>query len=237
MTTMVLVPGFWLDASSWDAVLPALREAGVDAVPLTPAGMGAAADERRTTTLADQIADLARVIDATPGDLVLVGHSGGGPVVYGALDARPGRVRHVVYVDTTPGGEGSVINAELPVVDGEIPLPDWDDLGDDMIRGLDDAALARFRATAISQPVHVAQDPLRLTGDDAARRAVPSTMISCEQTAAEIRDMMAPDHPWHAYVRELAALEHLDVVDLPTGHWPQFSEPARLAELLVAAAR
>jgi hypothetical protein len=34
---------------------------------------------------------------------------------------------------------------------------------------------------------------------------------------------------------EVTRLEHLDVVDLPTGHWPMWSRPADLAETIRAA--
>jgi hypothetical protein len=34
---------------------------------------------------------------------------------------------------------------------------------------------------------------------------------------------------------EVAHLRRLDVVDLPTGHWPMWSRPADLAALLVGA--
>ena len=30
-----------------------------------------------------------------------------------------------MYVDSVPLGDGDMINDELPVVNGEIPLPDW----------------------------------------------------------------------------------------------------------------
>ena len=33
--------------------------------------------------------------------------------------------------------------------------------------------------------------------------------------------------------RELASMRQVDYVDLPTGHWPQFSRPAELGRILV----
>ncbi|MFB8761160.1 hypothetical protein [Nocardiopsis alba] len=35
---------------------------------------------------------------------------------------------------------------------------------------------------------------------------------------------------------EVANLETLDVVDLPTGHWPMWSRPGDLAEVIRSAA-
>ena len=36
---IILIPGFWLDASSWDEVVPALRQAGHRVQALTLPGM------------------------------------------------------------------------------------------------------------------------------------------------------------------------------------------------------
>lgn len=35
---------------------------------------------------------------------------------------------------------------------------------------------------------------------------------------------------------EVARLEDVDMVDLPTGHWPMWSRPADLAQVVLAAA-
>ena len=48
---------------------------------------------------------------------VLVGHSGGGNVVWGAAEARAGRVARVIFVDTVPPPDGREIS-EFEVVDG-----------------------------------------------------------------------------------------------------------------------
>ncbi len=45
---VILIPGLWLDASSWDDVLPALRDAGLRPRPLTMPGLGAPAPTART---------------------------------------------------------------------------------------------------------------------------------------------------------------------------------------------
>lgn len=40
----------------------------------------------------------------------------------------------------------------------------------------------------------------------------------------------------HPMFAEVAHLEHLDFLDLPTGHWPMFSRPRELAQIIAAAA-
>jgi hypothetical protein len=39
----------------------------------------------------------------------------------------------------------------------------------------------------------------------------------------------------HPYVEELARIRDVDLVDVPTGHWPQFTRPAELGEAILAA--
>ena len=38
-----------------------------------------------------------------------------------------------------------------------------------------------------------------------------------------------------APLRELAKIRDVEYVDLPTGHWPQFTRPADLARAIVTA--
>lgn len=231
---ILLVPGFWLDASSWDRVVPGLEAAGHEPVALTLPGLESRDADRSGITLQDHVDALVAAVDAAGEPVVLVGHSGGGSVVSGAIDARPDRVVRAVYVDSKPAGEGDVVNAELPVADGEIPLPDLDaafDEGD--LADLVGEVRERFVADALPHPVGPAVDPAHPTDD--RRLDVPSTIIATALTSDTIRAAMQPDHPWHGYVTELTRLRDLEIVDLPTGHWPQLTKPDELAALIVAA--
>jgi hypothetical protein len=44
---------------------------------------------------------------------------------------------------------------------------------------------------------------------------------------------MAHDHP---ALRELAKICDVGYIDLPTGHWPQFTEPGELGQAIMASA-
>ena len=227
---IVLVPGLWLDASSWDAVLPVLRAAGHRPRPLTLPGMGSRDADRSGITLRDHVDAVVAALDAAEGDVVLVGHSGGGALAHAAVDARPDRVRRVVYVDSWPVGPGGCINDELPAVDGEIPLPDWSFFDDADLVGLDDELRAAFRARAVPSPRQVATGRQELS--DERRYEVPVTVIACEFPSAQLREWMAGGEPQLA---ELAAVRDVRFVDLPTGHWPQFTRPRDLGEAIVQA--
>lgn len=228
---LILIPGFWLDGASWNDVAGPLREAGHDVVALTLPGMGSCDADRSGIALRDHVDAVIAAIDSAPGPVALVGHSGGGAIAHAAVDARPDRVARVVYVDGGPLGHGGVINDRLPVVDGEIPLPDWSVFDDEDLVDLDDDLRARFRRSAIPTPARVAGDRQELS--DPRRYDVPVTVISCEFPTDTLRALIDQNHP---YTAELARVRDYELVDLPTGHWPQFTRPDDLAQAILAAA-
>lgn len=227
---IILVPGFWLDASSWQEVVPALEAAGHRPHPLTLPGLESLDADRSGISLQDHIDFVVAAIDALEGKVVLVGHSGGGAVIHGALDARPDRVERAIYVDSGPLGEGDVINNELPADGDDIPLPPWEGFDDADLIDLDDGLREAFRARAIPQPKGVAYGRQHL--HDTRRYDVPATVISCEFPSSLLREWIDAGHP---FVAELARVRDVEFVDLPTGHWPQFTKPAELARVILAA--
>lgn len=231
---IILVPGLWLDASSWGDVAPALEAAGHRTHALTMPGVGADGPDAAGIGIADWVAATVAELDRLDGPVAVVGHSGGGNVAYGVVDARSDRVDHVVFLDTFPPGEGGTIS-EFPVVDGVIPFPGWDFFDEPDIADLDPQTRADAAARALSVPERVPTDPLRLS--DERRRSVPATIITGTVSEAQIREIVEKAPPWAA---ELAALERLDVIELgapgdPTGHWPQFSRPGAVAEAILRA--
>lgn len=227
---VILIPGFWLDASSWEEVSPLLEQAGHRVHPLTLPGLESADAARAGIGLRDHIDAVVRVVDGFPGKVVLVGHSGGGAIAHGVADARPDRIGRVVYVDAGPLADGDSINDELPVVDGEIPLPDWSEFEEADLVDLDDDLRAAFRARSIPEPTGVAYDAIELR--DERRYDVPITIIACEFPSAALTEWIAAGSP---FTRELAKVKHVDYVDLPTGHWPQFTKPVQLGQAIAAA--
>jgi pimeloyl-ACP methyl ester carboxylesterase len=230
---IVLIAGFWLDGASWGDVTPSLRSAGHHVHALTLPGLESPDADRSGIGLRDHVDAVIAVVDALPVPVVLVGHSGGGAIAHAVADARPERVVRVIYVDSLPLGDGGVINDELPAVNGEVPLPDWSVFGEEDLVDLDEPLRARFREIAIPQPVAVTRDKQVLS--DTRRYGVPVTVIACEFSTDMLRGWMAPDHPYSGYVAELTKINDAELVDLPTGHWPQFTRPRELAMAILAA--
>jgi pimeloyl-ACP methyl ester carboxylesterase len=223
---VILIPGFWLDSSAWADIVPAVRAAGHEPKPITLPGLVPADPE---VGLRDQVEYVIGLVDAAA-PVVLVGHSGGGAVAHAVVDARPDRVAKVIYVDSLPLGHGGIINDEFDVVDGMVPLPARDVFDDESVVDMDDERWAAFQARALPIPEKVATEKQTLS--DARRYDVPVTVITCELPEATVRELMAKGHP---YVAELAAVKHVEIVELPTSHWPMFTKPTELAAVIAAA--
>jgi pimeloyl-ACP methyl ester carboxylesterase len=231
---IILVPGLWLDGSSWDRVVPALVAAGHSTHPLTLPGMESRDADRAGIGLRDHVDALVAAIDACgPNEqVILVGHSAGCGIAHGALDARVDRVARAFYIGGFPTGDGRALVDGFTVVDGEVPLPEWSSFDAADLAGLDDDALRVFRERAIASPAHVTTDLQQLS--DVRRYDVPVTVICTEFTSAMLRGWIEQGaEP----VQELGALSRVDYIDLPTGHWPQFTRPDDLAQLIVAQLR
>ena len=229
---IILVPGLWLDGSSWDKVVPALEAAGHRPHSLTLPGMESKNTDRSQITLRDHVDAVVREIDACGPDakVILVGHSAGCGICYAALDARPGRVARAIYVGGFPTGDGDPLVDGFTAENGEVPLPGWSDFGQEDLTGLDEAARAAFRERSIPSPEHVTRDPQRLC--DERRYEDPVTAIAPEYTTGMLREWIAEGAD---PVREFAKIHDVDYVDLPTGHWPQFTRPDGLAQAILAA--
>lgn len=89
---IILIPGLWLDRSSWEQVVPPLEQAGHRTHPLTLPGMESRDADRSKITRRDQVDAVVAAIDSADpaaGKVMLVGHSAGAAIAYAAVDARP----------------------------------------------------------------------------------------------------------------------------------------------------
>ena len=225
---IVMIPGFWLGASSWDAVAAPLRAAGHTVHALTLPGLESVDADRTGITLQDHVDAVVAVVDEIGHPVILVGHSGGGAIAHDVVDARPDSVIRVVYVDSGPLGDGEPINDELPVVGDEVPLPDWSVFEEPDLVDLTDELREWFRSIAVPEPVRVTSDGQSVSNP--RRYDIPITVICCEFNTEQLKGYLAA-----GAMKELGRMKDVEYVDLPTGHWPQFTRPADLAATILAA--
>ncbi|SDS37537.1 alpha/beta fold hydrolase [Microlunatus soli] len=230
---VVLVPGFWIGGWAWDGVLQPLREAGLTPHPVTLPGLDGDGDRPiGDITRTETVAAVADLVAGLNGDIVLVGHSGGGPLIQQVADQTPERFRRLVFVDSGPLVDGA---RSAQQTDAEaIPLPSWHDLAEQgsSIEGISADGLARFAERAVPQPAAVACAPVHV--GNPSRLRIPVTAICTSIPSGTLRELATPGGPLST---ELLDYADLTWVDLRTGHWPMFSRPDDLAAALVTAAR
>lgn len=243
MSTFVLVPGFWLGGWAWENITEPLRKLGHRVYPVTLTGEGervhlASPDVNLDTHFNDVI---NLIIYEDLKDVILVGHSYAGVVVTGVAARIPERIKRLVYIDTAPLPDGvshadffapemlkSMEEAVAEQGDGyRLAFPPWEVLDQgNMLNGLDEGLRKQMEARATPHMFNASQQIIRLPNP--AWKNIPKTCVVCIFTIPQLKEAIASGAPMFS---ELTGPEW-EFVELPTGHWPRFSRPKELAEIL-----
>ncbi|MEV0791367.1 alpha/beta fold hydrolase [Kribbella sp. NPDC050459] len=227
MANFVLVPGAWLGAWAWDEVAGVLRAEGHDVYAVTLSGLA----ERHGEDAGQQqhVEDVVAVVeDNDLRDVVLAGHSYSGIPVGQAAGRIGDRLRRVVYVDSNIPADGQSfvdgwsaegqawVRGQMESADGYWPpLTAEDYVGQD----LSDESVALILERGTPHPGRSITEPAQLTKPIGE---LPTTYIKCLMDGAT---------PSSAVVEQLSS-PSWELLELDTGHWPMFSQPAALAKLL-----
>lgn len=224
---IVLIAGLWLDGSAWDDVLPELEALGHRGIPVTLPGQG---DGATSATYDDQAAAVVAAVDAAEGSPFVVGHSAASTLAWVAADRRPDDVAGVALIGGFPMTEGGTYaDFFTPTGDG-VPFPGWEPFEGPDSDDMSEQLKATVAAGSHPVPVGVTKGVVHWTSQ--ARHDVPLTLICPEFTPAQAREWIEDGD-----VPELAAARRLELVDLDSGHWPMFTQPAGLARLIDEATR
>jgi pimeloyl-ACP methyl ester carboxylesterase len=221
---IILVPGFWLGAWAWDEVAGLLRADGHDVTALTLPGLESADADRSRITLSDHVDAIAAAVQAAGRPVVLVVHSASGFSGYAVSDRMPEQIAAMVYVDTAPG-----IGALDAEQEGDKPLV-WSEIEEgENLDGLSDEQKDTFQQRAVPVPGGVLRESIQLKND--ARRDIPSTLIATGFTSEDYRKYAA-EEPVMSFLAGIRELRNATWIDLPTSHWPMWSKPKELAEII-----
>ena len=226
---IILVPGFWLGAWAWEEVASALRADGHDVTAITLPGLESPDADRSAITLADHVDAICDAVKAAGAPVVLAVHSGAGASGYAGSDRVPNNIAAMVYVDSGPA-----TGALDPDFEGvEKPLPSPEELADEEnLDGLSEQQLETFRRRAVPEPGAALRDTPQLTNE--ARLDIPTTAICTGFTSDQYKAAVKEGYAW---LGGFAELRDVTWVDLPTSHWPMWSRPKELAEILGNIAR
>ena len=225
MAEFVLVPGAWLGSWAWDDVVPHVRAAGHGSYPMTLSGLA----EKQGVPAGQQthVQDIVdEVLRRNLHDVVLVGHSYSGIPVGQAAERIGGRLTHLVFVDANVPVDGESFTEGSADFEAAItenggfwrPLTAAEYEG----QGLTDEQVARIVAGSTPHPGATLTEPAAL------RRSIgelPTTYIKC------LLDWPEPTET----VARLLSSERWRLVTMDTGHWPMFSQPRELAQILLDA--
>ena len=237
MSTYVLVHGGAHGGWCYQRVARILRSSGHDVYTPTLTGLG----ERSHLLSADvdldlHITDVVGVLHYEDlSDVILVGHSYGGMVITGVADRATDRIGRLVYLDAANpvNGQslvdvsGPIIEAVRPygrVVDGVelvlLPSPDAA-----LLYGVTDPDDLAWMADRLSgHPWKCFEQPLELINEEKLW-AIPAYHIVCTSTLA------TRDPELMAEARAAGRLWDID-----TGHDLMITEPAAVADALLAIA-
>lgn len=221
--TVVLVHGAWADGSCWEAVIPYLHRAGLRVVAV----------QNPMSSLEADVANVTRVIEDQPGEVMLVGHSYGGVVISEA--GNHARVRGLVYVAAFAPGPNQSINAILSA----FPAPEWfsslhADAGgwvtwpaEPMARWFSAGLPAEQQAVLAAT-----QHPTFYQLNDGAIGATPAWARQPTSYVVATEDQIIPA----ALQRHFATTMDATVVEAKAGHLVMLAEPEAVARAIIAAA-
>ncbi len=236
-THYVLVHGAWEDARSWEYVTPLLEQNGHAVTVVDLPGHGANQQSISAMNMANYIKTVVDVITSLDRNVVLVAHSMAGAVVSQVAEQIPGLLERLIYVCAFLLPEGDTVLEAMQSDDGEF-LPNIifaDDNSYAMLpeQTLRSAGFHDVKEEVIQQvlPTLVEKqstEPFmaQVSVSSARFGSVPKSYIRCtidRVTTSALQDRMIEN--W--------AVD--SVYDLLSGHFPAFSVPGELADLMQRA--
>jgi pimeloyl-ACP methyl ester carboxylesterase len=238
VANFLLIHGGWQGGWCWDQVVKHLAAAGHRAYAPTLRGVEALSETRFDFSLQGAIDGLIADIDAQNlTDLIVVGHSGGGPVAQGVTERASHLVQRIVFVDAWVLRDGECIfDVESPetvallraIADGTadraLPMPAelW---VSQMCNDLPEAAALDWYQQIIPCPVGWLEQPLELPSF--ADTDIPAAYVFLDDDLIVDRKM---------YQRMAGRLRKPTVLSCPGSHEAMLSQPEALADVLASLA-
>jgi pimeloyl-ACP methyl ester carboxylesterase len=231
----LLTHGGWQGGWAWDAVVGELESHGHRALAPTMPGLEPGDSDRSKSGLHDYIDFPAQVLAAANlEDVVVVAHSGGGPIAQGLYEQQASRIRQIVFVDAwalkdgerildilAPDMAANFVAAAQTTPDHTVPMPPefW-------VHGLCNDVT---EAEAMSWMDRVVPCPI---GWFTERLSLPT--FAASGIATGVRLPRPGRHGGPVDLRgDGGQARYASDYDLPGAHQAMLSQPRALAEALV----
>jgi pimeloyl-ACP methyl ester carboxylesterase len=238
MATFVLVHGGWHGGWCWQKVIPFLEAAGHEVYAPTLTGLAERASELSADIgLETHIQDVVGLlVEKNLHGVILVGHSYGGMVITGVVDAVPERIAHLVYLDTFVPRDGESMVDISPIVNylvrKQVQADGWrvDPPKERSLGMTTEPDRSMVRRSMTPQPLKTLEQPLHLK-NPAIVSAKPRTHIEFGGFFFLLMGHIV------AHILAPRALPPREagwrLRQLPTGHDAMITMPRELADLLL----
>jgi len=236
MNTFVLIHGAWHGAWCWYRLVPLLRKEGNTVIALDLPSHGTDKTPTGLVTLQAYTDSVCRVLDAQTAPVILVGHSMGGIVISQAAEARPQKIKSLVYLTAFLLKDGqSLLDVAQADTEAQV-LPNLvfsDDRSSAVVNeerrksifyvDCSDEDVTLAQSLLVPQAVAPFATPVRTTRVNWGR--IPRLYVECTRdTAISLTSQ-----------RHMQKSQPCDrVLTLETGHSPFFSAPGEVARFLLS---
>ncbi|KYF59853.1 alpha/beta hydrolase [Sorangium cellulosum] len=232
--TYVLVHGAFVGGWAWDKVVPLLEAGGNEVIALDLPAHGDDQTPLADASLQAYTDAVVAAIDGASRPVVLVGHSMGGTVVSQAAEARPDKVKTLVYLTAFLMKDGQSLEQEWADDEGAaikayaVPSSDGTSLSfkegwaeDAFCQDCSPEDIARLESNLREEPAKPFGEPIHVTEERWGR--VPRVYIEALKDLA-----ISPAEQEQQYT----ALPCERVISIDAGHAPFLTKPNELAEAL-----
>jgi pimeloyl-ACP methyl ester carboxylesterase len=234
---VVLVHGGWQGGWAWHMVAPLLRSAGHEVCTPTLHGLDEGDVDRAGLTLGDLAGGLIQEIEhRNLDDIVLVGHSGGGPVAQLVADRFGHRVQRIVFISAWVLHDGeSILDVHTPAEAATLRANAARSLDNTIVMDTDrwassfmqDATPRQLTATTnrlVPTPLGWFDEPIKLPRFFGLH--LPASYVFLRD------DRSAPRERYRAMA---ARLDHPQIVECGGSHQAMLTQPNAVANALRAA--
>jgi pimeloyl-ACP methyl ester carboxylesterase len=233
----VFVHGTWHGAWCWYKITAALEGAGHEVTVVDLPSAGIDGTPASGVTLQAQANRVLGLLDASATRVILVGHSGGGPVISTVAEARPDKIAKLVYVTAYLLPSGSSIASAVADDPDSLVFPNLVILPDGTVFLRSEGIRDLFYGACDDADVALARSLLKPVGFLPTTTAVQvsSAFESLRRFYVACRRDRAITYGFQQTMYEALPCEKVFAID--ADHSPFFSRPAALLRILNAIAR
>lgn len=232
--TYVLIHAAWLGAWQWEQVSYSLRKEGHTVIAPNLPGHGNDKTPPGKITMTDYVKTITDILDRQDEPVILVGHSFNGITISRVAEARPDKIASLVYLTAflLPNGS-SFLSAVSGVTnskavenfyiseDNTYALVREDEVQNAFAHDTPRAVFSQAKAFIVPEPLSPLCYELEITDEIFGR--IPKFYIECTEDKAipiEIQRAMYQDKVKKVY-------------SIQASHTPNFSQPDKLANILL----